>query len=44
MPLELGPISVEGRTEDFSIPGTSKEPAMPEYMKDILNWAIRATD
>lgn len=44
MPLELGPISVVGRIIDFSIPGTSRESMMPDYMHDILDLLIRALE
>lgn len=44
MPLELGPISVVGRIIDFSIPGTSRESMMPDYMHDILGLLIRALE
>lgn len=44
MPLELGPTSIVGREIDFSMPGTSKKPMMPDDMYDILGWLIRAHD
>lgn len=44
MPLELGVTSVVGREIDFSIPGTSKKPMMPDYMYDILDLLIRALE
>lgn len=42
--IRAWPISVVGRIIDFSIPGTSRESMMPDYMHDILGLLIRALE